>query len=147
MKNTFLIASVLLFLGACKKEDDAPVSLSKSDLIGVWDIEKYEEYSLPGNSINSTDNFVSGSFTWTFRSDDTAVIYQAGTPSSTTYFTYSILSSNGKNTIVTRELGSSNDDYTLQIIKFDLPYMECDNKEALTKNGDDHYDKYYLKKQ
>jgi hypothetical protein len=74
-------------------------------------------------------------------------VFHAGTPDTSIYFTYSIINSNGKYIIATRELGATENDLTLQIKKFALPYMECDNKEALTKISDDHYDKYYLKKQ
>jgi hypothetical protein len=147
-----IIPMLLLAMVACKKEDDkkeevkpdpnAPVAVTKENLVGTWSITKIEGFTIPGDSLFETMNFNAGSATVAFTANDT---YTTTSSFGTSTGTFSIIKLNGKDVLVTVEPGDRPD--SQEVVLFTATKSEWSDKQFEVRDGDDDYSKTYLTKQ
>lgn len=143
-----LIPMLLLAMVACKKEDETkkddsnnPVEVTKANLVATWNINKFEEYSLPGDSLLNTYNFPAGSATLTLRNDDTySTVLSLGTSNGT----YSLFKLGSRNFIILMEPGDRPD--TTEVLSLTSSSLVTSDRYAEVNDGDDDYSKGYMTK-
>ncbi len=139
---------VLLAMVACEKEEDkkedmnAPIAFTKEAVVGTWNINKFEGYTLPGDSLVQTMNFNAGEATLVLTANNT---YTTTTSFGTSTGTFNIIKLNGKDVLVTIEPGDRPD--SAEILSFTKSSMTFTDKQFEERDGDDDYTKSYLSKQ
>lgn len=137
---------LLLTMVACKKEDetktedkDAPVAVTKENLVANWTITKLEEYSIPGDSLLLSYPIPAGTGTFTLRDDNTySTVLSLGTSNGT----YSLVKLNGKDLIILNEPGDLPD--TNVVTKLTKSSLVISNKDAEINRGSDDYSVGYM---
>ncbi len=142
-----MIPMLLLAIVACKKEDDkkedpnAAVAFNKEAVVGTWKINKFEEYSIPGDSLKLAYNVPDGTGTFTLGSDNK---YATVLPLGSDNGTYTIAKLNGKDLLILLEAGKQPD--TNEVVLFTKTSFVISNKDAETRRGSNDYSKGYLSK-
>lgn len=103
---------LLLAMVACKKDEtktedkDAAVAVTKENLVATWSINKFEEYTLPGDSLKTSFTLTPGSGSFTLRADNS---YSTVTSFGTSNGTFSLIKLNGKDVLILNEPGDRPD--------------------------------------
>ncbi|MCU0441698.1 MAG: hypothetical protein MUE96_04805 [Bacteroidia bacterium] len=144
-----IIPILLLAMVACKKEEDkkeevkpdpnAPVAFTKEAAVGTWQINKFEEYAIPSDTIKFTFNVPAGQGTFTLGSDNS---YSTVLPLGSDNGTYIIGKLNGKDLLILLETGKQPD--TNEVVLFTKSSFVISNKDAETRKGSNDYSKGYL---
>ncbi|MDP3928799.1 MAG: hypothetical protein Q8R57_07235 [Bacteroidota bacterium] len=107
-----IIPMLLLAMVACKKDEtktedkDAAVAVTKENLVATWSINKFEEYTLPGDSLKTSFTLTPGSGSFTLRADNS---YSTVTSFGTSNGTFSLIKLNGKDVLILNEPGDRPD--------------------------------------
>lgn len=146
MKKLILPLMAIAFIACSKSEDDATktdpnaqVEVTKANLVGTWNINKIEGYTIPGDSLFQTMNFNAGDATLTLTNDDK---YTTTSTFGTSNGTYSVVTVNGKKMLITIEPGDPAD--TLEILSLTKNSMLGTDKQQEINRNDDEYTKTYL---
>ncbi len=132
---------------ACSKSDDddakidsnAQVEVTKANLVGTWNINKFEAYAIPSDTLITSMNFNDGSATLTMGNDDK---YTTLSPFGTSSGTYVVTKVNGKSVLILLEPGDPAD--TSEILSLTKSALIMTDKQQEINNGDDDYTKSYL---
>ena len=132
---------------ACSKSDDddakidsnAQVEVTKANLVGTWNINKFEAYAIPSDTLITSMNFNDGSATLTMGNDDK---YTTLSPFGTSSGTYVVTKVNGKNLLIMLEPGDPAD--TSEVLSLNAKSMITSDKQQEVNSNDDEYSKSYL---
>lgn len=124
---------------ATKSDPNAQVEVTKANLVGTWNINKIEGFTIPGDSLFQTMNFNNGDATLTLTNDDK---YTTTSTFGTSSGTYTVATVNGKKMLITIEPGDPAD--TLEVLSLTKSAMVGTDKQQEINSGDDEYSKTYL---
>jgi hypothetical protein len=117
------------------------VAFSKEAVVGTWKINKFEQYSIPGDSLELVYNVPDGTGTFNLGSDNK---YATALPLGSDNGTYTIAKLNGKDLLILLEAGKQPD--TNEVVLFTKTSFVISNKDAETRKGSNDYSKGYLSK-
>jgi len=138
---------LLLAMVACKKDEtktedkDAAVAVTKENLVATWGIVKFEEYSLPGDSLLTSFPLPAGTGTFTLRNDNT---YSTITSFGTSNGTFSLIKLNGKDVLILNEPGDRPDSNV--VTKLTKSSLIISNRDFEANRGSDDYSVGYMSK-
>lgn len=146
MKKLILPLMAIALVACSKSEDDAAktdpnaqLEVTKTNLVGTWNINKIEGYTLASDSLFRTMNFNAGDATLTLTNDDK---YTTTSTFGTSSGKYTVTTVNGKKLLITIEPGDPAD--TLEVLSLTKSAMVGTDKQQEINSGDDEYSKTYL---